>query len=111
MGASSKRVAVVCVVCEAPVEFERDPPFRDMECEFAESTVVVFPPAIFLFEIAVAKLFNGLLERHIPPVEFLASLLGAQECHGGRRKLHGFVAGQSRYVFDLSAIAFAVEAD
>ena len=72
-----------------PVEVERDPPLRDMEGEFAKGAIVIFPAAVFLFEIAVAKLFDGLAQRRLVGSEFVASRLGLIEGHGRCREFHG----------------------
>ena len=47
------------VVGETSVEVEIDPSFRDIEGEFTEGAVIVFPAAMFLFEVAITKLLDG----------------------------------------------------
>jgi len=99
------------VVGETPVEVEVDPPFRDMEGEFTEGALVVFPAGIFLFEVALAELLDSRAEGHFLDCELLASRLGAAERYPGLREIGRFVTGLRGGAVDLAAIAFAVEAN
>jgi hypothetical protein len=63
------------VIDEPPVEIERDPSLRNIEGEFTEGAVIVFPAAVFLFEVAVAKLLDGFAKGDFVSGGFLASEL------------------------------------
>jgi hypothetical protein len=110
MIASSKRIVVMGVVDEAPVEIERYPPLRDIEGEFTEGTVVVFPAVILLFKVPVAKLRDGFAKGDFVGGEFVASRLGVIERDLRCREFHGLGTAIRGGIVDLSLIAFTVKA-
>src|SRR5882724_10730111 len=94
----------VAVVGEPRIEIERDPPFRQIEGEFPESTIIVFPTAMFLFEVSVAKLLDRFAQRHLMGAELLASECRSLERDARCREFHLLIPGQRSDEFDLAAV-------
>src|SRR6185437_2201191 len=97
------------VISEPPVEFERDTPFGHIESEFTESSVIVLPAAIFLFEVAVTEFLDSFFQRHFTRGDLCSLERGAVKRDRRRWKVHPLVTGKCADIFDLALIAFTVK--
>src|SRR5579872_3225345 len=99
------------VIGKPGIEVEDYPAFGHIQSELTESAIIDFPAVMLLFEVAVAKLFDGFPDGHFLHGEFFISEgCGLQsEPHIGKR--HQRPVGDRLDLLDLAAVATSVECD
>jgi len=92
------------------VEIERTVRAATSKTNSAKLPWFSFPASVFLFEVVVTKLFNGVLKPELTGGQFRAAKLRYMKSQNERRKPDAFAVGARRRS-NLALIAFAVEPD